>query len=288
MVRTAASAMSVAFAAIAFSLPSPAQTAIESQHTIAAGTPSTSQPQIFSSVGIDQHLNTQVPLDLRFKDENGQPVKLGDYFGKRPVILTLVYYQCPMLCTQVLNGLTSSMLMLKFNLGDQFEIVTVSIDPRETPEMAKAKKDMYIGRYRRAGAASGWHFLTGDQADIAKLASAVGFRYVFDPKSDQFAHASGMMVLTPEGKIAQYYYGIEYSPKDLRLALVEASQEKIGNIVDEVTLYCYHYDPTSGHYNAVTINMVRVAGVITVVLLGGFIFFSVKHEGKGNAARNSP
>ena len=255
--------------------------------TIASGTPSTAQPQIFSSVGIDQHLNAQVPLDLKFKDENGREVRLGDYFGKRPVILTLVYYQCPMLCTQVLNGLTSSMNVLKFDAGNQYDIVTVSIDPRETPEMARAKKATYIGRYRRAGAQQGWHFLTGDQADIAKLTSAVGFRYVFDPKTDQFAHASGIMVLTPEGKVAQYYYGIEYSPKDLRLALIEASKNKIGNIVDEVVLYCYHYDPTSGHYNAVAINLVRVAGVLTVVLLGGFIFLSVKREGKGSAARNS-
>lgn len=260
-------------------------------HTIESGTPSTAQPQIFSSVGIDQHLNSQVPLDLKFKDEEGREVKLGDYFGKRPVILTLVYYQCPMLCTQVLNGLTSSMNMLKFDAGNQYDIVTVSIDPRETPKMAKAKKEKYIGRYRRAGAQQGWHFLTGDQANIAKLASAVGFRYVFDPKTDQFAHASGIMVLTPEGKVAQYYYGIEYSPKDLRLALIEASQNKIGNIVDEVLLYCYHYDPTSGHYNAVTINLVRVAGVLTVILLGGFIFLSVKRKdkdkGKGSAARTS-
>ncbi|GAC1645002.1 MAG: SCO family protein [Acidobacteriaceae bacterium] len=247
---------------------------------VEAGTPSTAQPQIFSSVGIDQHLDAQGPLDLAFKDETGKNVHLADYFGKRPVILTLVYYQCPMLCTQVLNGLTSSVNVLKFDIGKDYDVLTVSIDPRETPEMARAKKDVYVSRYRRPTAPAGWHFLTGDQQNIAKLASAVGFRYAFDKKTDQFAHASGIMVLTPEGKVAQYYYGIEYSPKDLRLALIDASQHKIGNIVDEVMLFCYHYDPTTGRYNAVTISILRIAGVFTVVLLGGFIFISVKREGR--------
>ncbi len=270
---------------MAAALPAIAQ--LPGQKSISSGTPSSAQPQIFSSVGLDQHLNAQVPLDLTFRDEDGKQVKLRDYFGKRPVILTLVYYQCPMLCTQVLNGLTSSLNVLKFDAGKEFDIVTVSIDPRETPEMAKSKKGVYIGRYRRAGAQQGWHFLTGDQENIAKLASAVGFRYVFDAKTDQFAHASGIMVLTPDGKIAQYYYGIEYSPKDLRLAVIEASQEKIGNIVDEVVLYCYHYDPTSGHYTAMVVNVVRAAGVFTVVLLGGFIFLTVRREDKGSAARIS-
>ena len=243
-----------------------------------AGTPSTAQPQILSSVGIDQHLGSQVPDELVFHDETGKTVKLGDYFGKRPLILTLVYYQCPMLCTQVLNGLTSSLNVLKFDVGKEYDVLTVSIDPRETPEMARAKKDVYLSRYRRPTAAAGWHFLTGDQQSIAKLASSVGFRYAFDQRTDQFAHASGIMVLTPQGKVAQYYYGIEYSPKDLRLALIDASQHKIGNIVDEVMLFCYHYDPTTGRYNAATITAVRIAGILTVVLLGGFIFLSVRRE----------
>jgi protein SCO1/2 len=257
------------------------------QRTLGQGTPSSAQPQIFSEVGIDQHLNAQLPLDLHFRDENGKDVKFGDYFGKRPVILTLVYYQCPMLCTQVLNGLTSSLNVLKFDIGREFDVVTVSIDPRETPQMANAKKAMYLKRYRGRDASIGWHFLTGDQPQIAQLAKAVGFRYAFDPKTDQFAHASGIMVVTPEGKVAQYYYGIEYSPKDIRLALIEASQNKIGNVVDQVVLYCFHYDPTTGRYSAVAINTMRVAGILTVVLLGGFIFLSVRREGKTNALRNS-
>jgi protein SCO1 len=254
--------------------------AAQAPKVVDAGTPSTAQPQIFSSVGIDQHLDAQVPLGLMFKDETGKNVHLVDYFGKRPVILTLVYYQCPMLCTQVLNGLTSSVNVLKFDIGKDYDVLTVSIDPRETPEMARAKKDVYVSRYRRPTAPNGWHFLTGDQENISKLARAVGFRYAFDKKTDQFAHASGIMVLTPDGKVAQYYYGIEYSPKDLRLALIDASQHKIGNIVDEVMLFCYHYDPTTGRYNAAAIGALRVAGILTLVLLGGFIFISVKRESK--------
>ena len=253
---------------------------------LSSGTPSSAQPQIFSQVGIDQRLNAQVPLDLTFRDEQGKTVKLGDYFGKRPVILTLVYYQCPMLCTQVLNGLTSSLNVLKFDVGKEFDVVTVSIDPRETPAMAMAKKQTYIGRYRRATAPLGWHFLTGDQPQIAALTQAVGFRYAFDPKTDQFAHGSGIIILTPEGKVAQYYYGIDYSPNDIRLALVQASKNKIGNVVDEVVLYCFHYDPTSGKYNARVVNLVRAAGVLTVVLLGGFMFISERRQGKAAAQRN--
>jgi protein SCO1/2 len=272
---------SIATLVLALAVPATAQLSTD----MASGTPASAQPSIFTSVGIDQHLDAQVPLDASFRDESGNTVKLGDYFGKRPVILTLVYYQCPMLCTQVLNGVTSSLNMLKFDVGKDFDVVTVSIDPRETPEMAKSKKDVYLGRYRRATAPQGWHFLTGDQASISALARSVGFRYVFDQKTDQFAHASGIMILTPQGRVAQYYYGVEYSPKDMRLALIEASQNKLGNVVDEVTLFCYHYDPTSGHYNAAAINVMRAAGILTVVLLGGFIFLSVRREGKAKEAR---
>ena len=281
--KAAATALCVLSLALATPIAASAQGFTRDATT---GTPATAQPQIFSQVGIDQRLNNQIPLDLNFRDEQGRAVKLGDYFGKRPVILTLVYYQCPMLCTQVLNGLTSSLNVLKFDVGREFDVLTVSIDPRETPDMAMAKKQVYIGRYRRATAPQGWHFLTGDQPQIAALAKAVGFRYAFDPKTDQFAHASAIMIVTPEGKLAQYYYGIDYSPKDIRLALVEASKNKIGNVVDEVVLYCFHYDPTSGKYNAKVITLVRAAGVLTVMLLGGFIFVSEKRNAKAEASRN--
>ena len=199
-------------------------------------------------VGFDQRLNEQVPLDLEFTDEAGQPVKLGDYFGDKPVILVLAYYRCPMLCTLVLNGLAQGMMDVPFDVGKEFQVVTVSFDPRETPELAAAKKKTYIERYGRPGAAAGWHFLTGSAASIKKLTRAVGFRYAYDARLDQFAHASGIMVLTPAGKISRYFYDVKYSGRDLRLGLVEASENKIGSPVDQILLYCFHYDPTEGSH----------------------------------------
>ena len=224
-------------------------------------------PKALQDVGIDQKLNQQLPLELSFKDENGQDVKLEQYFGKRPVILSLVYYNCPMLCTQVLNGMIASFKTLQFQPGEQYEIVTVSFDSRETPALAAAKKTLYVNylpEARRVAANNGWHFLTGDETNIKALAAAVGFRYQWDPATNQFAHASGIMVLTPEGKLAQYYYGIEYSPKDLRLGLVEASANKIGTPVDQLLLYCYHYDPATGTYGAAVLNIVRLGGILTI------------------------
>src|SRR5215471_4132409 len=188
-------------------------------------------PPALKDVGIDQHLNQQLPLDLSFRDETGQTVQLNQYFDKRPVILSLVYYNCPMLCTQVLKGMVSSLRVISFN-------------PRETPALVATKKSNYVNSLpaaKRSGAISGWHFLTGDETNIRRLTEAVGFRYHWDDATKQFAHASGIMVLTPEGKLAQYYYGIEYSAKDLRLGLVEASANKIGTTVDQLLLYCYHY-----------------------------------------------
>jgi len=229
------------------------------------------RPVLLQKVSFEQKLGAQVPLDLKFRDEYGNQIALGQYFHQKPVILSLVYFQCPMLCTQVLNGMVSSFLPLSFTAGKEFEVVTVSFDPRETPEMAAAKKQVYLSRYARPAAYDGWHFLTGDQASIDALAQAVGFHYAFDPKLNQFAHASGIMVLTPEGKLAQYYYGIEYSPRDLRLGLVEASRNKIGTLVDEVLLYCYHYDPSTGRYGAIALRMLRLGGAATVLLLGGFM-----------------
>ena len=224
-------------------------------------------PPALQNVGIDQKLNQQVPLDLSFRDENGQTVKLGQYFGKRPVVLSLVYYSCPMLCTQVLNGMVGAFKTLAFVPGEQYEVVTVSFDPSETPALAAEKKRTYVGylpEAKRQGATNGWHFLTGDEASIRRLTDAVGFRYQWDDATKQFAHASGIMVLTPEGKLAQYYYGIEYSPKDLRLGLVDASANKIGTTVDQLLLYCYHYDPATGKYGAAVMNMVRLGGLLTI------------------------
>ena len=234
----------------------------------------TGLPKALQDVGIDQKLNNQLPLDLEFRDENGQTVKLQKFFGKRPVVLALVYYDCPMLCTLVLNGMSEAFRVLSFRLGEEYEVVTVSFDPRETPALAAAKKRVYVDylpEERRAAAMNGWHFLTGDDANIKRITEAVGFRYHWDEATNQFAHASGIMVLTPEGKLAQYYYGIEYSAKDLRLGLVEASANKIGTPVDQLLLYCYHYDPATGRYGAVVMNMIRLGGIVTVVAIAGLL-----------------
>jgi protein SCO1/2 len=233
---------------------------------------------ILQRVGIDQKLNQQVPLDLTFRDETGRSVPLRSFFGQRPVILTLVYYQCPMLCTQVLNGLVSAMLPLKLDAGRDFEIVTVSFDPKETPQMAAAKKAVYVRRYGRPGAAQGWHFLTGNQANIKALTEAVGFRYEYDPKIKQFAHVSAITLLTPDGRVSRYYYGIEYEPRDLRLGMVESSKGQIGNVVDQVILYCYHYDPTTGKYGAVVVNMLRVGAILTMLILGSFMVIMFRRD----------
>jgi protein SCO1 len=236
-------------------------------------TPPTSQrPPMLKQVGIEQRLNEQIPSELTFRDESGKMVRLADYFGKKPVILNLVYFQCPMLCSEVLSGLTSALSIVKFDVGKEFDIITVSIDPRDTPEMATEKKASILKRYHRAGAEQGWHFLTGDQANITALAKAAGFGYEYDQATGQFAHATAIMILTPEGKISRYLYGVEYPPKDVRLGLVEASENKIGNAVDEVLLYCYHYDPATGKYGAIIMNILRLAGVITILILGAFMF----------------
>lgn len=226
------------------------------------------RPAILRNVGIDQKLNQQVPLDIPFRDENGNMVQLGDYFGQKPVILSLVYYDCPMLCTTSLNGLDQSLKEVKFNLGTDYNVVTVSFDPTEQPSLANAKKGIYVGIYGRPGAAAGWHFLTGDQESIQRLTQAVGFRYNYDPTIKQFIHATGIIVLTPQGKIARYFYGIQYPAGNLRLALVEASQGKIGNPVDEVLLYCCEYDPMTGKYSLIISRVLQIGAAITVVSLG--------------------
>jgi len=240
---------------------------------------------ILQQVGIDQRIGQQVPLDLVFRDETGRSAPLRSYFGRRPVLLTLVYYQCPMLCSQVLNGVVGGLLSQKLSVGRDFDIVTVSFDPRDTPADATEKRNVYLKRYGRAGAEKGWHFLTGEQPAIEALTKAVGFRYAWDPKIQQYAHASGIMVATADGRLSHYLYGIEYTPKDLRLALVESSEGKLGNVVDQVMLYCYHYDPATGKYGAVVTNMLRLGGALTLLLLGGFLAMAWQRELRLKTAR---
>lgn len=237
------------------------------------------KPPILEQVGLDQHLNQQIPLDLMFVDENGQAVQLRQYFGSKPVLLALVYFQCPMLCSQVQNGLTGALNgIVRFNVGRDFNVLTVSFDPRDTPQDAARDKKTYVSRYRREGAAEGWHFLTGRKDQIDALAAAVGFRYAWDPDAKQFAHASGIMLLTPDGRLARYYYGIEYYPRDVQFGLIDASQGKIGNLADQVLLYCFHYDPTQGRYSAAILNIMRVCAVTTLVVLGGFMFVMFRRD----------
>jgi protein SCO1 len=238
--------------------------------------PANVRPPGLKNVGIEQHLDEQIPPDLNFRDETGKPVRLGDFFGRKPMILNLVYYNCPMLCGEVLSGLESALRVLKFDVGKEFDVLTVSFDPRENPEMATKKKAEFLKRYGRAGAAEGWHFLTGPQESIDALTKAAGFQYQYDPKSGQFAHATAIMVLTPEGKIAQYYYGVEYAPKDLRLGLIQASQNKIGNLADQVLLYCYHYDPTTGKYGAIIARVLQLSGLATVLGLGTLMIVLIR------------
>ena len=233
-----------------------------------AGNPSTGLPKALTDVRLEQKLDQQLPLDLVFRDESGQSVKLGQYFGKKPVVLALVYYDCPMLCTQVLNGMATSFRVRPFQIGKEYEVVTVSFDPRETSALAASKKQVYVNylpERMHAGANEGWHFLTGDQQSIAQLTDAVGFRYHYDEATKQFAHASGIMVATPQGKLSRYFYGVDYSARDLLLGLIESSENKIGTPVDQLLLYCYHYDPASGKYGAAVMKIMRIGGVLTVL-----------------------
>jgi len=241
-------------------------------------TSSDQKPAILDQVGIDQRLNQQVPLDLTFVDESGKTIKLGEYFGQKPVVLSLVYYECPMLCSQVLNGLTASLNTLNFNVGREFDVITVSFDPRDTPAAANDTKQRILKRYRRPGSEQGWHFLTGKKDQIDALAQAVGFRYAWDPEIQQYAHASGIMLLTPDGHVAQYYYGIEYAPRNLQLGIVETSKGKVGGLAGQILLYCYHYDPAKGKYGAAIFNILRVGALVTMLALGGFMFVMFRRD----------
>jgi protein SCO1/2 len=249
-------------------------------------------PKALEGVGIDQKLDSALPLDLTFRDETGRAVPLGMYFtGKKPVILALVYYRCPMLCTQILTGLESCLKAVSLNPAQDFEVVAVSFDPKDTVEIAAAKKQMYVKRYGRPGTANGWHFLTGDEPNIKALTDAAGYHYKYDPKTDQFAHASGIMIVTPDGHLSRYFYGVEYAPRDVRLGLVEASRNQIGTPVDQVLLFCYHYDPVAGKYGAVVMNMVRFAGAAFVLISGAFLLIvfrrDFRHDKKQLRTRNT-
>ncbi len=234
--------------------------------------------EVIKGIEFEQKLDQQLPLDLTFRDETGQTVKLADYFGQKPVILVFAYYECPMLCTLVLNGLLTSLNELNFDLGNQFEVVTVSIDPTETPELAAAKKEIYLKLYNRSGGAAGWHFLTGQQPAIDQLTQATGFHYQYDADKHEYAHPTGLMVVTPQGKIARYLYGIDFSVRDLRLGLVEAAENKIGSPVDQLLLMCYHYDPNAGQYTVTIMNIIRLAGLATVGAIGTVVAVFLRRD----------
>lgn len=240
------------------------------------GKAATERVPLLKDVDIIQKLGDKIPLDLPFTNENGQEVTLGQYFGQRPVLLALVYYECPMLCTQVLNGAFSSMEAMPFTAGQEFELVVVSFDPGETPKLAADKKAAYFERYRRPGSVDGMHFLTGRESSIKQLADAVGFKYVYVPEIDQYAHPAALTVLTKTGEVSRYLYGIEFAPRDLRFALVEAADGHIGTAVDQALLYCFHYDPASGKYGFAIMNMVRLGGILTVAVLGFTIVRNVR------------
>jgi protein SCO1 len=236
------------------------------------------RPLALRKVDLEQKLGAQLPLDAEFRDETGRTVKLKEYFGRRPVILSFVYYNCQDLCPLVLDGLVRSMRPLAFDIGDQFDVLTVSFDPRETPALAAAKKSDYVKQYARPGAGKSWHFLTGDEKSIQRLTEAVGFRYNYESDRDRFGHATGIILLTPGGTIARYLYGIEFSPRDLRLGLIEASSNKIASPIDQLLLFCYHYDPATGKYSLLITNLIRLGGVATVIALGTFILVMLRRE----------
>jgi protein SCO1 len=242
------------------------------------GAAAQAKPGLLNKIGIDQRLNQHVPLDVMFKDESGRDVRLGEYFGKRPVVLALVYFECPMLCTQVLNGAVSALSVLTFDVGKEYDVIAVSINPKETPALAAEKKKAYVERYKRPQTAAGWHFLTGTDDNIHRLAAAVGFRYAFDPDIQQYAHGAGIEILTPQGVLSKYFYGIEFSPRDIRFGLIEASDERIGTAIDTALMLCYHYDPATGKYGAVAIDAIRIGGIATLVALVSFMFVSLRRE----------
>ena len=244
------------------------------------GAPSDQTPDLLGQIRFEQRLHERLPLETRFTDEEGRAVALGDYFGERPVVLAFVYYECPMLCTQVLNGLTSALVALDETVGREFDVVAISFDPRETPALAHGKKKAHLDRYKRMNTEQGWHFLTGDEASIRAVTDAAGFHYAWDDRTQQYAHPSGVIVTTPDGRLSRYFFGIEYAPRDLKFALIESSAGRIGSAIDQLLLYCYHYDPATGSYAFVAMRAVRIGGAVTVLALVSFVILSIRREGR--------
>lgn len=242
------------------------------------GMPSSQKVQQLEGVGIDQKLDSQIPLDLPFVDETGQPVRLGKYFGKRPVVLALVYYNCPMMCPEVLAGMTDVFKQTTLKMGRDYEVVTASFNPSETPAMAEAAKAEWLGRLGNPDAKDSWHFLTGNQDSIQKLTAAAGFRYKWDPQTQQYNHATAIMVVTPKGRLSKYFYGVAYSPRDLRLGLVQASENKIGTAVDAILLYCCRYNAMTGKYDLLVGRLLSIGGGITILVLGSFLVLLIRHS----------
>ena len=245
---------------------------------VSANAQQTTTPTILNKAGITQNLNRQIPQDLLFRDEAGKSVRIGDFFGRKPIVLSLVYFDCPALCTEVLNGELRTMKAISLDLGQDFDALTVSFEPKDTSALAKAKRDVYVGQYGRPGATDHWHFLTGDQHSIDALTNAVGFHYAYDSSIRQYAHAAAILILTPDGRIDRYFYGVVYPARDVRLGLVEASEGKIGTLTDRALLYCYEYDPMTGKYGVVVMNIVRAAGGLTVLALGIFMIMMFLRE----------
>jgi protein SCO1/2 len=242
--------------------------------------PANVRPPALKHVGIEQRLNQQIPPGLEFRDEAGNLVRLGQYFGRRPLILNFVYFHCPMLCNQVLNDLTGSLRAVGYTVGRDFDILTVSFDPQETPQMAVIKKKAILAAYGRPEAEKGWHFLTGSAASVAALTQAAGFQYQYNPKTDQYAHPTAIMLLTPAGKISQYFYGIDFAPRDLRLGLVQASNGQVGTLIDQALLYCYRYDPQTGKYSAIITRVLRISGAVWLALVSVFLVMMFRTEPK--------
>lgn len=244
-------------------------------------------PPQFKEVTFAQRLDARLPLDATFTDEAGRTVALGDYFGSKPVVLAFVYYQCPMLCSQTMNGISSAVKMLPFTPGKDFEVVLVSFDPRDTPEAANAKKRAHLQHWSVQDTADGWHFLTGDEATIREVTAQAGFTYKWEEETGQFAHVSGLLVATPDGRLSRYFYGVEYSPRELRMALVESGQGRIGSAIEEVLLYCFQYDPTTGQYGLVVMNLVRLGGALTLAVVAGFVFVMRRRESRAPVERHA-
>jgi protein SCO1/2 len=240
--------------------------------------PPPASTEVLKQVGIDQNLGRQIPLDLSFRDEAGATVQLRDYFNDKPVVIALVYYRCPMLCTMTLNGMLAAFKPLKYTVGQEFQVITVSFDPHETPDAAAAKKKSYMAAYNRAGAESGWRFLTGDETSIKTLADALGYRYYYDPRTNQYAHASAIMLATPDGRLSRYFYGLEYSARDLQFAVIDASNQKVGSPVDKLLLLCYEYDPRTGRYGLTIMRSLQIGGTLTFLLLATYITRSILRE----------